>query len=99
MQKFIEKKKTSSKDTKSAEPTGESSKLPPGETTQESASGEPSDVPFVYKDNLQEDNKCEECGFKAKSNRGLKMHIRKQHVIPQLDGPAEATISLTLEVS
>jgi hypothetical protein len=86
MQEFIEKKKSSSNDTASAEATGESSKLPPGETTQEHVSGEPSDVPLVYKDNLEEDNKCEECGFKAKSKRELKTHINKQHVIPQLDG-------------
>ena len=90
MQEFIEKKKSSSNDTASAEATGESSKLPPGETTQERASGEPSDVPLVYKDNLEEDNKCEECGFKARNKHGLKTHINKQHVIPQLDGPAEA---------
>ena len=86
MQEFIEKKKKSSNDTASAEATGGPSNLPPVETTKESVSGEPSDVSLVFKDNLQEENKCEECGFKAKNNCGLKMHISKQHVISQIDG-------------
>ena len=65
------------------------------ETTKESVSGESSDVPLVCKDNLQVDNKCEECGFKAKSNRGLKTHISKQHVISQIDGANEDVEEVT----
>ena len=76
---FIEKKKTSSNDTPSEEAPGESSNLPPMETTEESVSVEPSDVPLLCKDNLQEHTKCEECGFQSKSNCGLKIHIRKQN--------------------
>ena len=86
MLEFIEKKKTSSNDTPSEEAPGESSNLPPVETTEESVSGEPSDVPLVCEDNLQEHTKCEECGFQSKNNRGLKIHIRKQHSISQIDG-------------
>jgi RNA polymerase subunit RPABC4/transcription elongation factor Spt4 len=29
---------------------------------------------------------CEQCGFKSKSSRGLKVHIRTQHRISQIDG-------------
>ena len=32
---------------------------------------------------------CEQCGFKSKSSRGLKVHIRTQHRISQIDGAAD----------
>ena len=33
-----------------------------------------------------ENTKCEQCGFNSKSGRGLKVHIRSQHRISQIDG-------------
>ena len=35
---------------------------------------------------IQEHTKSEECGFQSENNRGLKIHIRKQHSISQIDG-------------
>ena len=80
------KKKTFSYDTPSEEAPGEPSILPPVETTEESMSGEISDVPLVCKEKIQENTRCEECGFKAKSNCGLMMHKTKQHIFSQIDG-------------
>ena len=91
---FIKKKKTSSNDTPSKEAPSESSSLPPVGITEESVSGETSDVPLVCKETIQEDTQCEECGFKAKSNRGLKMHKSKQHVISQIDGTTDEVVEI-----
>ena len=44
------------------------------------------DVPLVCEDIINENTTCEHCGFKSKSSRGLKVHIRTQHRISQIDG-------------
>ena len=50
-----------------------------------SVPGDFPDVPLVLKENLQDQTKCEECGFIAKSSRGMKVHHSTQHRIPQVD--------------
>ena len=54
-----------------------------------SASSIPSDsldVPLGCEDFDIENTTCEQCGFKSKSSRGLKVHVRTQHRISQIDG-------------
>ena len=64
--------------------TCELSNLPSVETTEESVSGEPSEMPMVSKDFLQEQTGCLECGSKSKSKCGLEINISKQHTIKHI---------------
>ena len=43
-------------------------------------------VPLVCEDFISESTTCEQCGFKSKCSRGLKVHIRTKHRISQIDG-------------
>ena len=45
-----------------------------------------SDVAQVFKDNLPENTKCEECGFIVKSSQGLKIHTSTHHRISPIAG-------------
>ena len=47
------------------------------------------DVPLVCEDAIDDNTKCEQCGFHSKSSHELKVHIRTQHRISQIDGAAE----------
>ena len=48
------------------------------------------DVTLAHKDDLSASTfKWDQCEFNTKTSRGLKMHISKQHNIPQLDGDDE----------
>ena len=98
MEKFIEKKKTSSLETipqvvsvkstdlPTVDATGDSLVVPAVKTVDRDIPGNLPDVPLVLKDNLLEKTKCEECGFISKSSRGLKVHESTQHRISQVDG-------------
>lgn len=100
MEIFIEKKKSLSLEAISNVDNVESIDLPTVHNTESRASGESPEVPLeeifknsipgglpegplACKDDLHE---CDECGFTAKSSRGLKVHKSTQHKIAQIDG-------------
>jgi hypothetical protein len=68
---------------------GESPDWPLVETSKKCGPGESPDVPLVCKDDLNAQTKCEQCVYKSKSIRGLKMHVSKHHKITQIDGKTD----------
>ena len=48
------------------------------------------DVTLSQKEELSANTfRCDQCDYYTKTSRGLKMHVRKQHKISQLDGEDE----------
>ena len=60
------------------------------ETSSTVGADDTQDLNLAHKDDLSASTfKCDQCEFNTKTSCGLKMHISKQHNIPQLDGEDE----------
>ena len=56
------------------------------ESSTDSVLSDSLNVRLVCEDFISESTTCEQCGFKSKCSRRLKVHIRTKHRISQIDG-------------